>query len=78
MALILLSLIVTVTMIVVAISLVRHGISSGSLTRSEITKEDSITGDGTKQSATPGPLKPFFVVVLPDGTIVTPRVAGQV
>jgi hypothetical protein len=77
MALILLSLIVAA--IVVASSMIRHRISFGSLIRSVIAKEDfSITGKSAERAATPGPLKPFLVVVLPDGTIVTPRVAGQV
>jgi hypothetical protein len=79
MALILLSLIVTVTMIVVSISLMRRRISSGSLTRSGIGKEDfSVTGADAEQAVTPGPLQQFLVVVLPDGKIVTPMVAGQV
>jgi hypothetical protein len=76
---ILLSLTVTVTMIVVAIPIIRNRISFGSLIRSGIAKEDfSITGESTEQGATPCTSKPFLVVVLPDGTIVTPRVAGQV
>jgi hypothetical protein len=37
-----------------------------------------MTIERPEQSATSVPLKPFLVVVLPDGTIVTPRVAGQV
>jgi hypothetical protein len=79
MALILLSLIVTVTMIAVAISMMRNRISSGSLFRSGIAKEDFYTtGESAEQSAVPSPLKPFWVVALPDGTIVTARVAGQV
>jgi hypothetical protein len=65
--------------IVFAIPMMRHRTSFGSLIRSVIAKEDfSITGKSAEQAATPGPLKPFLVVVLPDGTIVTPRVAGQV
>jgi hypothetical protein len=79
MILFLLSLIVTVTMIVVSISMMRHRISFGSLIRSGVGKEESIiTGESAGQSVTPSPLKPFLVVVLPDGTIVTSRVAGQV
>jgi hypothetical protein len=78
MLLILLSLIVAVTMIVVAISMMRHRISSGSLTRSGNAKEEfCISGESAEQSATLNPLKPFLVVALPDGTIVTPRVADQ-
>jgi len=76
MVLFLLSVIVAA--IVVAISMIRNRISFGSLIRSGIGKEDySITGASAEQSATPSPLKPFLVVVLPDGTIVTPRVADQ-
>jgi hypothetical protein len=77
MALILLSLIVAATMIVVAISMMRHGISSDSSIRAGIVKEFSISGESAGLSVPPGPLKPFLVVVLPDGTIVTPKVAGQ-
>jgi len=76
MVLILLS--VSIAGIVVAISMMRHRISFGSLMRSEIAKEDvSITGESAEDSATPSPLKPFLVVMLPDGTIFMPRVAGQ-
>jgi hypothetical protein len=72
MALILLSLIVTVTMTVVAISMMRNRISSGSLIRAGITKADSsVTGESAGRSVRRGPLKPFLVVVLPDGSIVT-------
>jgi hypothetical protein len=79
MALILLSLIGTVTMTVVAISMMRYRFSSGALIRSGLAKTESfITGKSAERSATPSPLKPFLVVVLPDGTIVTPSVAGQV
>jgi hypothetical protein len=79
MVLILLSLIVTVTMIVVAILMMRHRSSSGSLIRSGIVKEDSfITGESAEQLVTLSPSKQFLVVALPDGTIVTARVAGQV
>jgi hypothetical protein len=75
MVLILLS--VTVAGIVVAISIKRNRISVGSLSRSGIAKEDfSTSGESTGQSAAPCSLKPFLVVVLPDGTIVTLRVAG--
>jgi hypothetical protein len=77
MVLILLSLIVAA--IVFAVSMMRNRISFGSLIRSGIAKEDcSLTGASAEQSATPGPVKQFLVVVLPDGTIVAPRVTGQV
>jgi hypothetical protein len=70
---------VTVAGIVVAISMIRNRISFGSLVRSGIAKEDySIAGASAEQSATPSPLKPFLVIVLPDGTTVMPRVAEQV
>jgi hypothetical protein len=70
---------VVVAAIGVAISMMRYRISFGSLIRSGIAKEDfSLTGESAEQSATPSALKPFLVVVLPDGTIVTPRVAGPV
>jgi hypothetical protein len=79
MVLILLSLIVTVAMIAVAISMMRHRSSSGSLTGSGNTKKEfCISGEVAGQSATPSLLKPFLVVALPDGRIVTPTVAGQV
>jgi hypothetical protein len=78
MVLILLSVIVAVTMIVVAISMMRHRISSGSLIRSRIAKHGLfIKGERSKQSATLSPSKAFLVVVLPDGTIVAPTVADQ-
>jgi hypothetical protein len=77
MALILFSVIVGA--IVIAISMMRRRISFGSLIRSGIANENyPIAGESAEQSATPSPLKPFLVVVLPDGTIVTPTVAGQV
>jgi hypothetical protein len=58
-------------MIAVAISILRHRISSGSLIRSGIAKDDfHITGAGAEQSVTLGLSKPFMVVVLPDGTLL--------
>ena len=79
MVFLLLSLIVAVTMIAISISMMRQRISSGTLIRAGIAKEYfSVAGERVKQSVTPGPLKPFLVVVLPDGTIVTSRAAGQV
>jgi hypothetical protein len=77
MVLLLLSVILTA--IAVAISIFRHHISVGSLNRSGIAKEDSsVAQKRAGQSRIAGPMKKFSVVVLPDGTIVTPRVAGQV
>jgi hypothetical protein len=76
MVLILLS--VTVAGIVAAISIKRNRISVGNLIRSGIGKDSFITDERGRESATLSPLKPFLVVVLPDGTIVTPKVAGQV
>jgi hypothetical protein len=70
---------VIVVAIFIAIPRVRHRIWFGGWTGLGIARGDfSITGESAEQSATPGPLKPFLVVVLPDGTIVTPAVAGQV
>ena len=77
MALILLS--VTVAAIVIAVSKIRSRDSFGSLTRSEIVKGDfSVARERSEQLSVAGSLKPFLVVALPDGTIVTARVAGQV
>ena len=62
---------VVIAIIVVAIPKLRHRIAFGGLTRSEIFREDfSIARIRAEQSATPGPSKPFLIVVLPDGTIV--------
>jgi hypothetical protein len=59
---------VTLAGIVVAIPRVRHRIWFGG---------DLFSArERTEQSRFAGPVKPFLVVVLPDGTIVTPRVAG--
>jgi hypothetical protein len=58
--------------IAVAISIFRHNISLGS----GIGREDScIASERAGQSRISGSMKKFLVVVLPDGTIVTPRVA---
>jgi hypothetical protein len=77
MALILLSVIVAA--IVVTSPSIRNCIVSGGWTRSGIAREDfSVARVRAKQSIVAGPMKQFLVVVLPDGTIVTPRVAGQV
>jgi hypothetical protein len=63
---------VVIAMIVVAIPKLRHRIAFGGLARSEIFREDlSIARVRAELSATPGPSKPFLVVILPDGTIVT-------
>ena len=70
---------VVVAAIVVAIPSIRNRIASEAWTRSGIVKEDSfMTKERVELSSVAGPLRPFLVVVLPDGTIVTPRVAGQV
>jgi hypothetical protein len=77
MVLILLSIVVAA--IAVAISVTRRHSSVGSLIRSGIAKENfSIVREVAEQPAIAGPTKPFLVVVLPDGKIVTPRVAAQV
>jgi hypothetical protein len=68
MFLILLPLIVAA--IVVASPRVRHRIWFGG--------DLSSTGERSEQQRITSPVKPFLVVVLPDGTIVTPTVAGQV
>jgi hypothetical protein len=70
---------VMVAAILVAISRIRNRMGFGGFTRSGITKEDfSIEDESAEQPAASSPVKPFLVVVLPDGTIVTPRVAGEV
>jgi hypothetical protein len=77
MVLILLFLIVVT--ILVAVSIFRHHSSVGSLVRPEIARGDySIAGERAGRSRIAGPVKQFLVVVLPDGTIVNPRVAAQV
>jgi hypothetical protein len=68
-----------VAAIVIAVSKIRSRDSFGSLTRSEIVKGDfSVARERSEQLSVAGSLKPFLVVALPDGTIVTARVAGQV
>jgi hypothetical protein len=70
---------VIVAAILVTSPSIRNCIVSGGWTRSGIAREDfSIARGRTEQSRFAGPVKPFLVVVLPDGTIVTPTVAGQV
>jgi hypothetical protein len=70
---------VVVATIVVAIPRIRNRIASGAWTRSGIVRGDfSIARECAQQSMVAGPTNQFLVVVLPDGTIVTPRVAGQV
>jgi uncharacterized membrane-anchored protein YitT (DUF2179 family) len=70
MVLILLS--VTVAGIVTTISIKRNRTSSSRLIRSGIVKEEfSISRENAGQSVTLSPIKPFLIVVLPDGTIVT-------
>jgi hypothetical protein len=75
MVLILLSIIFAA--IAVAISMIRQYISFGSLARSGIANEDIADDNAQSNRGLPGPMKQFLIVVLPDGTIVTPRVAGQ-
>ena len=77
MALILLSVIVAA--ILVAIPKIRNRIASEGCTRSGVVRKDSsITKEHVEQSRIAGSMKKFFVVVLPDGTIVNPRVADRV
>lgn len=78
MVLILLSLIVIVAMIVVAISMMRHRSSAGRFIRTGTGKDEFfVKGESAGQSVTLNPLKPFLIVVLPDGTTVSTRVAAQ-
>jgi hypothetical protein len=58
----------------VAISIFRLNISVGS----GVGREDSRIARRAGQSSVAGPVKQFLVVVLPDGTIVTQSVGGQV
>jgi hypothetical protein len=77
MALILLS--VLVAAILFAIPKIRNRIASEGCTRSGVVRKDSsITKEHVEQSRIAGSMKKFFVVVLPDGTIVNPRVADRV
>jgi hypothetical protein len=76
MALIL--LFVTVAAIMVAVSKIRHRDSFRSFSGTEIVGGDSsVARARSEQFAVAGPMKQL-IVVLPDGTIVTPRLAGQV
>jgi hypothetical protein len=70
MVLILLSLIVTVTMIALAVSITRNGLSFGSLIRSGSGKKDfSISGESAVQSYT-NSVETILVGRATDGTIV--------
>jgi hypothetical protein len=76
MALILLFLIVTA--ILVAVLKIRHRGLFQSFSGAEIVGGDSsVARARSEQFAVAGPMKQL-IVVLPDGTIVTPRLAGQV
>ena len=71
----LLSLVVTV--VVVVIARIRHRIAFTGFSRLGIPRGDfSITRERSERSTTPSPVKQFLVVVLPDGTIVIPKVEG--
>jgi hypothetical protein len=70
MVLILLS--VVLAAIVVAISIIRYHISFGNFTGSGIAREDiAISGERAKQSRIARPVKPYLVVVLPDGKLLS-------
>ncbi len=70
---------VVVAAIVVTSPRIRNRIVSGGFTRSGIVRDDSvITKERAEHSRITSPMKQFLIVVLPDGTIVTQRVAGQV
>ena len=73
MVLILFSVVLAAT--AVAISMIHS--SFGSLSDSGITKE-SIVREDAEQKAIAGQAMQFLVVVLPDGKVVTPRVAERV
>ena len=71
-------LFVTLAAIIVAVSKIRHRDSLRSFSGAEIAGGDSSVARARReQFAVAGPMKQL-IVVLPDGTIVTPRVAGQV
>ena len=73
MVLILLSIIVAA--IAVATSVIRYGISFAGFTRSGIARKDIVmASERTERSR---PMKQFLVVVLPDGKIVTQRIADR-
>jgi hypothetical protein len=75
MALIL--LFVTVAAIMVAVSKIRHRDSFRSFSGTEIVGGDSsVARARSEQFAVAGPMKQL-IVVLPDGTIVTPRAVGR-
>ena len=66
-----------VAAIMVVVSRIRNHASFGSLTSAEIVSGDSsVARARSEQFAVVGPMKQL-IVVLPDGTIVTPRLAGQ-
>jgi hypothetical protein len=76
MVLFLLSLIVAA--ILIAIQRIRNRIVIEGITRSEIVKGDfSVARERSDQSTVAGPGNQFLIVVLPDGTIVIPRVADR-
>ena len=74
MVLILFSVVLAAT--AVAISIIRFA-RFGSLSDSGIAKE-SIVREDAEQKAIAGQARQFLVVVLPDGKVVTPRVAERV
>ena len=70
---------VTVAAIVVAIPSIRNCIVPRRFSHSRIARGGfSIATGRAVQSSVAGPVKQFLIVVLPDGTVITPRVAGQV
>jgi hypothetical protein len=78
MVLFVLSVIVAAIVAIVAIPRIRHHIPFGGFTRFGIARGDfSIARDRSEKSRIAGPMKQFLVVVLPDGKIITPRVADQ-
>jgi hypothetical protein len=67
-----------VAAILVAFPRTRNRIGFGGWTRFGTARENiPIARKHAEKSKVAGPIKQFFVVVLPDGTIATPRVAGQ-
>jgi hypothetical protein len=70
---------VVLAAILVAIPKIRHRIAFGGFSRFGIPEEIFPSRENaSEQSRVATPMKQFLVVVLPDGTIVTPRVPGQV
>jgi hypothetical protein len=64
--------------ILIANPRIRSRIAPGAWTRSGIAGGDfSIARERFDQSRMTSPVKPILVVVLPDGTIVTPTAAGR-